>query len=75
MRYLIVIEETSTGFSAFSPDLGGCVATGSTTEEVERNMQEAIAFHIEGLEADGLEVPPPRSYSAYVELGIQGGGG
>lgn len=72
MRYLIVIEETDTGYSAFSPDLGGCVATGKTPEEVERNMQEAIAFHIEGLEAEGCEVPPPRSYSAFVELGDQG---
>ncbi len=72
MKYLIVIEQTDTGYSAFSPDLGGCVATGATAEEVERNMREAIEFHIEGLEAEGCEVPPPRSYSAYVELSVQG---
>jgi predicted RNase H-like HicB family nuclease len=68
MRYLIVIEQTSTGYSAYSPDLEGCVATGATRDEVEHNMREAIEFHIDGLEADGLEVPPPRSTSAYVEL-------
>jgi predicted RNase H-like HicB family nuclease len=71
MKYLIVIEETATGFSAYSPDLDGCVAVGSTPEDVERNMREAIALHIEGLEAEGFEVPPPRSYSAYVELGSE----
>ena len=68
MRYLIVIEQTATGYSAYSPDLEGCVATGATRDQVERNMREAIEFHIEGLEADGLEVPLPRSTSAYVEL-------
>lgn len=68
MRYLIVIEQTISGYSAYSPDLEGCVATGATRDEVERNMREAIAFHIEGLVTDGLDVPPPRSYSAYVEL-------
>ncbi len=68
MRYLIVIEPTSTGCSAHSPDLDGCVATGASRGEVEPNTREAIEFHIEGLEADGLEVPQPRSSSAYVEL-------
>jgi predicted RNase H-like HicB family nuclease len=68
MRYLIVIEQTSTGYSAYSPDLEGCVATGATRDEVERNMREAIEFHIDGLEADGLEIPPPRSDGVYVEV-------
>ena len=68
MRYLIVIEETSTGYSAYSTDLEGCVATGATRDEVERNMREAIEFHIEGLLLEGLEVPMPRTSSAYVEL-------
>ncbi len=49
MKYLIVIEPTDTGFSACSPDLPGCVSTGATREEVERNMQEAIELHLEGL--------------------------
>jgi predicted RNase H-like HicB family nuclease len=48
MKYLIVIEPTSAGFSAYSPDLPGCISTGTTREEVERNMQEAIEFHVGG---------------------------
>ena len=68
MRYLIVIEQTGTGYSAFSPDLPGCVATGTTREETESNMRDAIAFHLEGLREDGLELPQPTSYSTYVEV-------
>jgi predicted RNase H-like HicB family nuclease len=49
MTYRIVIEETRTGFSAYSPDLAGCVSTGATREETEQNMREAIEFHLEGL--------------------------
>jgi predicted RNase H-like HicB family nuclease len=67
-KYLIVIEPTQTGFSAYSPDLPGCVSTGATPAEVERNMREAIAFHLDGLREDGQPVPEPHSYSAYVEL-------
>ena len=51
-KYLIVIEKTVTGFSAYSPDLDGCIATGASREEVERNMREAIEFHIEGMERE-----------------------
>jgi predicted RNase H-like HicB family nuclease len=68
MRYLIVIEATGTGYSAYSPDLPGCVATGSNREEVERQMQEAIEFHIDGLREDGYEVPEPHAYSTYVDV-------
>ncbi|WP_456427533.1 type II toxin-antitoxin system HicB family antitoxin [Rhodocaloribacter sp.] len=68
MRYLIIIEPTKTGFSAYSPDLPGCVSTGATREEVERNMHEAIAFHVEGLKLEGLPVPKPSSESSYVEV-------
>ena len=68
MRYLIVVEPTDTGFSAYSPDLPGCVATGSTREEVEQQMQEAIAFHLDGMREDGYQVPQPTSYSTYVEV-------
>lgn len=67
-KYLIVVEPTQTGFSAYSPDLPGCIATGSTRAEVERNMREAIAFHLDGLREEGQAVPEPQSYSAYVEL-------
>ena len=68
MKYLVVVEESSSGFSAYSPDLPGCVATGATRKEVEREMAKAIAFHIEGLRAEGLEAPPPRSSSIYVDV-------
>lgn len=67
-KYLIVIEPTQTGFSAYSPDLPGCVSTGQTREEVELSMREAIAFHLDGLREEGEPVPEPHTYSAYVEL-------
>ena len=66
-RYLIIIEDTTTGFSAYSPDLPGCVATGATREEVEHEMRDAIEFHIEGLRLSGYPVPEPRSQAAYCE--------
>lgn len=68
MKYLVVIEETKTGFSAYSPDMDGCVATGSTKEEVEKNMREAMEFHLEGLHIESHETPKPHSYSSYVEI-------
>jgi predicted RNase H-like HicB family nuclease len=67
-KYLIVVEQTQTGFSAFSPDLPGCVSTGRTREDVVQNMREAIAFHLDGLREEGQAVPEPHTYSAYVEL-------
>jgi predicted RNase H-like HicB family nuclease len=68
MKYLIVIEPTDTGYSAYSPDVEGCVSTGSTTREVKRNMREALAFHLEGMRVEGLPLPEPSSASAYVEI-------
>jgi len=68
MKYLIIIEKTETGYSAYSPDLPGCISTGSTPEETETNMKEAISFHIDGLKEEGLSVPEPTSFSAYVEV-------
>jgi predicted RNase H-like HicB family nuclease len=68
MKYLVVIEPTSTGFSAYSPDLPGCVSTGASREECERNMHEAIAFHLDGLREEGEAVPPPRTSAAFVEV-------
>ena len=56
-KLLIVVETTRTGFSAYSPDLPGCVATGATREEVEREMKEAIEFHLEGMRAEGEHAP------------------
>jgi predicted RNase H-like HicB family nuclease len=68
MRYLVVIEETSTGFSAYSPDLPGCVATGATRDEVERELTDAVSFHLDGLHAEGMQVPLPHSFSTYVDV-------
>ena len=68
MRYLVVIEPTSTGFSAHAPDLPGCIATGETHEEVERAMREAIEFHLDGLREEGEAIPEPRSTAAMVEV-------
>jgi predicted RNase H-like HicB family nuclease len=68
MKLLIVIEKTRTGFSASSPDLQGCVATGETRKRVERNMQQAIEVHLAGMRAEKITVPVPRSYSTNVEV-------
>ncbi len=67
-KYLVVIEETGTGFSAYSPDLPGCIATGATREEVEREMRGAMEFHVEGLRLEGLGVPEPHSYPTFCEV-------
>ena len=67
MRYAIVIEKTATGFSAFVPDLPGCIATGTTRTEVETEMKGAIRFHIEGMLEDGMVVPQPTSIAEYVD--------
>jgi len=68
MKYLIVIERTSTGYSAYSPDLPGCIATAGTEGEVQRDMKEAIAFHLDGLREEGLPIPEPHSTSSYVDI-------
>lgn len=68
MKVLIVVETTDTGYSAHSPDVPGCVATGADRESVEREMREALAFHLQGLRADGFPVPEPSSYATYVEV-------
>jgi predicted RNase H-like HicB family nuclease len=67
-EYLVVIEQGESGFGAYSPDLPGCAAVGETVEEVERLMQEAIAFHIEGLLAEGQPVPQPSSSVRYMAI-------
>ena len=68
MRYLIVIEKTGTGYSAYSPDLDGCIATKATRQEVEQAMREAIELHLEGLRREGQPAPPPSAYSTYVDV-------
>ena len=67
MRYAIVIERAEGNYSAYVPDLPGCVATGDTVEEVERELREAIQFHLDGLRQDGLPIPQPSSICEYVE--------
>lgn len=64
----MIVEETPTGYSAFSPDLIGCVATGKTREEVEHTMRGAIEFHLHGMKEDGEHTPVPHSYSTYCEV-------
>jgi predicted RNase H-like HicB family nuclease len=67
MRYAVVIEKAESNYSAYVPDLPGCVATGETVAAVESEIREAIRFHIEGLQADGIVVPQPTSIAEYVE--------
>jgi predicted RNase H-like HicB family nuclease len=67
-RYLFIIETTENGFSAYSPDLPGCIATGATRQEVKDAMQEAIEFHIEGLRLEGELVPEPQTEAAFCEV-------
>jgi predicted RNase H-like HicB family nuclease len=67
MRYAVVIEKAEGNYSAYVPDLPGCVATAATVDAIEGEIRDAIRFHIEGLKADGLEVPPPTSIAEYVE--------
>jgi predicted RNase H-like HicB family nuclease len=67
MRYAVVIEQAGGNYSAYVPDLPGCVATGESVRAVEEEIREAIRFHIEGLQADGMPVPRPTSIAEYVE--------
>jgi predicted RNase H-like HicB family nuclease len=67
-RFLIVIEKADDNYSAYSPDLPGCVAAGATREEAERNMYQAIEMHIKGLREDGLPVPESTSFAEYMAI-------
>lgn len=67
-KYLVIFEKANSNYSAYSPDLPGCIATGGTREETEKNIREAIKFHIEGLREDGLPVPEPSSFTEYIEV-------
>lgn len=68
MKYLVIYEPTATGYSAYVPDLPGCIATGRTHREVEQQVREAIEFHIEGLRGSGEPVPEPYSTADTVEV-------
>ena len=67
-RYLIVIERAGNNYSAYSPDIPGCVATGDTRAAAEKNMQEAICMHLEGLKEDNLPIPKPTASAEFVEV-------
>ncbi|MBL8224639.1 MAG: type II toxin-antitoxin system HicB family antitoxin [Chromatiales bacterium] len=68
MRYAVVIERAGSNFSAYVPDLPGCIATGATLSEAEAAIREAIAFHLDGLRQDGAPIPQPSSRVEYVEV-------
>lgn len=72
-RFLVVIEKANNNYSAYSPDLSGCVATGATREEAEKNMYEAIEMHIQGLLEDKLPVPESKSFAEYVAVAEKSG--
>ena len=67
-KYLILLERTRQGYLAFSPDLEGCTATGSTPEEAKQNIEQAIKAHLYWLAKDGLPIPPPRYRSSYIKV-------
>lgn len=68
MKYAIVIEKAESNYSAYVPDLPGCIATGTTIEKVEQQIREAIEFHLDGMKEDGQPIPPPSSYVEYVDV-------
>lgn len=68
MRYAVVIEKVQNNYSAYVPDLPGCVATGATIDEVEAQIREAIEFHLDGLREDGAQIPQPSSRVEYIEV-------
>jgi predicted RNase H-like HicB family nuclease len=68
MRYAVVIEKTQGNYSAYVPDLPGCIATGETVAEVQRLIREAIELHIAGMREDGLAIPPPSSQVEYIQV-------
>jgi predicted RNase H-like HicB family nuclease len=68
MKVLIIVEESGTGYSAYAPDLPGCIATGTTRAEVEKEMKEALEFHLEGMRAIGELPLKPHSYATVVEV-------
>ena len=70
MRYAIVIEKSPSNYAAYVPDLPGCIATGATVAETESLIREAIEFHLEGLRADGLPVPPANSQVEYIDVAV-----
>ena len=69
-RFLVVIEKANGNYSAYAPDLPGCVATGKTLEDTERSMHDAIRLHLQGLQEDGLPIPASEAHSEYMAISI-----
>lgn len=67
-KFLVILEKGKDGYGAYSPDLPGCVAVGTTLKETEKKIYEAISFHIEGLQLEGLPIPKPQSVAEYLLL-------
>lgn len=67
-RFLVVIERAEDSYSAYAPDLPGCVAAGETREEAERNIHEAIRMHVQGLKEDGLPIPESQTFAEYIAV-------
>jgi predicted RNase H-like HicB family nuclease len=70
MKYAVVFEKTPSNYSAYVPDLPGCVATGATREEVAQHIREAITFHLEGLREEALPIPEPSAWTDLVEAQV-----
>jgi predicted RNase H-like HicB family nuclease len=71
MRYTVVLEQTPNNWSAYVPDVGGCISTGKTRQEVERNIREALELHFEALRADNVPIPPPGTWTATIDVDVR----
>ena len=69
-KYLIIVEKSETGYSAYCPDVPGCVASAKSQQEVELEMKAALEFHLASMKKEGLEIPSPRSLSTYFEIDV-----
>lgn len=68
MKYAVIIEKAENNYSAYAPDIPGCIAVGDTLEETKQMIQEAIEFHLEGMREEGLPIPEPTTHTEYVEV-------
>ena len=68
MKYAVIIEKAENNYSAYAPDIPGCIAVGDTLEETKQMIQEAIEFHLEGMREEGLPIPEPTTHTGYIEV-------
>jgi len=68
LEYLVIIEKTDTGYSAYVPDLPGCITVGTTQQEIEQNIQQAILMHLEGMQEDGIDIPMPSTQAVTMPI-------